>query len=1038
MRILHLSDLHLIGGQDSETESFIVKPLIEDLRSFTKERSIDLVLISGDLVYRGGDGFCSIESGFKYFEEKIINRISDVFEIPKSHFFFVPGNHDIIRSDDSKVIETGLYNTLKDVNSLNDYMEEDNLEGMRRIIPFKNFEKEYSEDNRKTGAITNFESFYSLEIDSKRVGVSCLNTSWRCYDSAMDKGRILIGEKQVTRISKQNADCDIKIALMHHDLQWLAEFDRKNVEPFLIKNHDLILCGHSHDTTAKLVHDIHGQYYLSVAPSNWVINSRNDTIEWANGYSILDLDEDKNLNVYFRRYSLKQQKYVSNSDCGDEQGVLKLSLSNNIELNRKQKIIKILDHIKSVYCEDLDQHLINYKDKSDTPKTIRELFVMPEINLYQRNNQSENFVKTDSIDLDYLCSQNNDMLLMGTKESGKTILLDRLLIEYVENYNKYARIPIYCNINEVNQTRIENFIKKFVGEKNIEDLLDNGDFILLLDNLILPNNKNKFLKKLDPFLKKYPKIKVIATCTTLDEEILPSNIIKEEYFKLFELYTIQQFRSKEMKELISKWFNDKNSAESTDKFNKIHQSFINLSIPRTPFNISMFLSILEKQENYKPINNATLLENYIEGLFEKQAEEEIYSEIFDYRNKERLLADIAYKMYITNDVNYFIEQDKLITHIKQYLKNRKFDFDEVEVLNIFIDKGILTISQINSISYVGFKFACFFKYFLMKTMEYNSEFKAEVLNQENYLHFIDEIDYYTGIKRDQVDILNICISTMYEAYSILNKEIIQVGGYDKFFETKSALSDKIDNQILENIQEDGKVSEEELNQFSDTQLQNADCKKGVDKKEGDLIIFDKLHRLWSLAAKVLKNTEEVTEPNLKTESFEKLLTCSMSFCCLYKVILNTYLSELKDKSDKEMKTLSMLLPLAHQMALSNDVATAKLSIVIKERFETIKDDSDISEFEKFILVFLYADVKGNGYIPLVEKFIKSINQNYIKDMTLYKLLKYYKFNKNTEKDDQAYLELMRILPSKSKQGRDLLIQRVKKDKLIHEVDKLIG
>ena len=59
-------------------------------------------------------------------------------------------------------------------------------------------------------------------------------------------------------------------------------------------------------------------------------------------------------------------------------------------------------------------------------------------------------------------------------------------------------------------------------------------------------------------------------------------------------------------------------------------------------------------------------------------------------------------------------------------------------------------------------------------------------------------------------------------------------------------------------------------------------------------------------------------------------------------------------------------------------------------------------------------------------------------MTLYKLLKYYKFNKNTEKDDQAYLELMRSLPSKSKQGRDLLIQRVKKDKLIHEVDKLIG
>jgi predicted NACHT family NTPase len=111
--------------------------------------------------------------------------------------------------------------------------------------------------------------------------------------------------------------------------------------------------------------------------------------------------------------------------------------------------------------------------------------------------------------------------------------------------------------------------------------------------------------------------------------------------------------------------------------------FSTLNIPRTPLAVSMFLWIIEQQENYKPINNATMLENFIERLFKKQSSSEIYSEKFDYRNKERLLAEISFFMYSNKQINYRVSKRDLIKFIYDHLRALKFGFQEDEVLNEF-------------------------------------------------------------------------------------------------------------------------------------------------------------------------------------------------------------------------------------------------------------------------------------------------------------------------------------------------------------------
>ena len=53
------------------------------------------------------------------------------------------------------------------------------------------------------------------------------------------------------------------------------------------------------------------------------------------------------------------------------------------------------------------------------------------------------------------------------------------------------------------------------------------------------------------------------------------------------------------------------------KLDKLLDILMALNLPRSPLAISMFLWIIEFQENYKPVNHATMLENFIERLFQK-------------------------------------------------------------------------------------------------------------------------------------------------------------------------------------------------------------------------------------------------------------------------------------------------------------------------------------------------------------------------------------------------------------------------------------
>ena len=112
--------------------------------------------------------------------------------------------------------------------------------------------------------------------------------------------------------------------------------------------------------------------------------------------------------------------------------------------------------------------------------------------------------------------------------------------------------------------------------------------------------------------------------------------------------------------------------------------------------------------------------------------------------------------------------------IENYLKSKRFDdFASEEIINHFFEKSVIIKENDGAETFARFRFSCFLQYFLTKKMEVDPNFKDYVLQENVFLKFCDEIDYYTGLKRDEYEILKLLIERMNDEYKDLLNIILE-------------------------------------------------------------------------------------------------------------------------------------------------------------------------------------------------------------------------------------------------------------------------
>ncbi|KAF0139110.1 MAG: hypothetical protein FD143_3584 [Ignavibacteria bacterium] len=328
-----------------------------------------------------------------------------------------------------------------------------------------------------------------------------------------------------------------------------------------------------------------------------------------------------------------------------------------------------LQDIKQRHLPELNEHLLSHGTDTKSPKTIEEIFVLPKLVYDVKYKEEKKEEKEYS--LDDLCGITHDVVFFGIKESGKTLLLDRVCGELVKRYDVFGKIPVLIRFNELRNEDYETLISRFLNVPitGIDGFLQNHKVVLLIDNLSFDNTNTEKLKKLSAFLKNYQNVRLFATSLVEGEGSYPGNFLANEYISA-KPASLRTFKTRQIKDLIAKCFSNIPSQNNKQNLERLLEVLKGLNLPGTPLSLSMFLWIIEQQGGYRPINQATMLENFIEKILEKHSGREIYSEQFDYRNKERLLADIAYKMNMLDNPGYKIGYTDLLTHVTGYVNAR--------------------------------------------------------------------------------------------------------------------------------------------------------------------------------------------------------------------------------------------------------------------------------------------------------------------------------------------------------------------------------
>jgi len=1004
IKIIHVSDLHLESGNPSFEKIDIITAFAEDIKKYVDDTT--LLFFSGDAIDKGGKGFKEERMKcFEDFEEIFVNKILQENPKLKNKIFIVPGNHDVFRDKIDSISEDGLKSNLVTPKKINEFIinNRNNPKHLERITDYKNWEKSFYETYPNSD-YSLFENTFILKIGLYNIGITCLNSSWLCKDDN-DKENLIIGKNQIDTSLNKIKNCQVKLVLSHHPIEFLNEIDRDLIKMELFKNYDILFTGHVHELASSYTQDLYGNIFISIA--NSTIGDDAKERRYANGYSIIEFTPNEKIKVLYRKYIEPHKKFVPNTEIGTEDGTKEWQIMKDETLAKFEIVATLVDDISNKYCEKLNDHLIMSANNTNTTCSIDCLFVEPTILNYPQYSMKES--ETIHYNIEKIITRKTNFLIYGLKESGKTIFIDKLFLESIRKFNLLNKIPVYLRFSDFKNKDAEVVIKEFFSKpkEQVAALLSENDTIIFIDDIAFTDKYKDQILSLKGLLIKYPRIQIIATTDLLLESAMPTDYLAFNDVLEFDVGFIQNLNSHEIKELISKWFLGK-EVDFQENMEKLMKSFIDFGLPKTPLSVTMFLWIFEKQEK-RPLNNSVLVEMFIENLLEKTNIENIYSETFDFTNKKRFLSFIAKHMRdIGNaDLSYSINYVDLLNFSNNYLKTR-FSGKPQKVLDDLIRRGILCYEEDNL---VRFKSAFFFHFFLSLQFDYDSEFKKNVLTDDNYLDYIEEIVYYTGLKRDDLDFLNFTQQKLNEAFGDFNNDVSNNHKkLDRVLET-SKKSETFAFQLPEDKMET-KPSEKQMEEVYDNQLSAIPVQRIIPKKTGKNF-FTKINidKVLKLASNVLKNSEDVDDFDLKIQAYKNTILSSISCMLQERDALILYYAHFKKTPDHLPKNIDFnlfikVVPLIYQVVTYNWLGSQKLRPVLSDKMEKDKETINISEFEKFLSIFIYSDVKGAEYPEKIEEFLKTVKSNYIKDLSFIKILSYYHLRNNTPELNERYLELL--------------------------------
>lgn len=360
---LHLSDWHQ-QGEDFDRR-VVRDKLVEDISNRIRIDAclehVDFVVFSGDLAFSGQ------AKEYDEARKQLLDPVMKAVGLDKNKLFIVPGNHDLDRDCITEYLPPGLQAHLSNAADVNKWLNDD-CSRSHAFEHFKNYREFIKRYNNQSSP--DYASILTLKAAGKNIALFGINSSWMSWRNMSGNGQVddinhlVIGEPQIHDALREIESADVKIAVMHHPFEWLANFDRVLITSCLGRSFHFVLHGHEHMPQAQFITGIDGDYVIIPAGASYDRRIAENP-RYTNSYNWVSLDfENGNGMVYFRRWSERQRRWMADCDTY-ENGQFPLDrLPENIN-NPNPPLIIPYPGLKSFGLEEKDVFYGRWNERKD-------------------------------------------------------------------------------------------------------------------------------------------------------------------------------------------------------------------------------------------------------------------------------------------------------------------------------------------------------------------------------------------------------------------------------------------------------------------------------------------------------------------------------------------------------------------------------------------------------------------------------------------------------------------------------------------------
>jgi len=237
IRWLHLSDFH-VG-----TAEYDQRQLFQQILDQVRERidagvGPDMVFISGDIANEG------LAQQYKEFTDNFLIPLAELLNDLPANIFLIPGNHDVDRNQARSVQR---HNVLWTIPEFLDPTAKGLAERELLYPRFQAYAESEMHDwiHVKSTWLSNQEGtyIYKMNIRGHKLGILGINTAW-LSESDKDRQKLSPGELMLKDGLETLSDCDTRIVLGHHPIDWFRDEEVGSIRSLLGQYSAIYLHGH--------------------------------------------------------------------------------------------------------------------------------------------------------------------------------------------------------------------------------------------------------------------------------------------------------------------------------------------------------------------------------------------------------------------------------------------------------------------------------------------------------------------------------------------------------------------------------------------------------------------------------------------------------------------------------------------------------------------------------------------------------------------------------------------------------------------------